>query len=131
MNKKNITRLIVAVVILVLGIMLIKNLTHKDPKPPVITPPRTASVNISEDGLFVPDTLKVKVGTVVIWTNVDSGNSHRVAADPYPSHSSLPSLDSKTNMAFNGTYRYAFNKAGTYHYHDELHPEAAGTIIVQ
>lgn len=130
--KKKIIQIALALTVIFLAVMVVKQATHKaPPKPPVITPPRTAAVNISEAGSFVPATLKVKVNTVVIWTNYDTESPHRIAADPYPTHASLPSLDSKSNITFNGTYRYKFDKTGTYHYHDELHPDHTGTIVVE
>jgi len=130
MSNNKIFRLVAALIIIVLAVMLIKNLTHKEPTPPTVTPPVTAMVVINEDG-FAPTTVKVKVGTVVIWTNNDS-KPHRIAANPFGSHSTLPSLDSKTKISPNGgTYRYTFDKAGTYGYHDELNPKINGTVIVK
>lgn len=129
MSRNNITKLIAAVVIIVFGFMLIKNLNHNEPTPPVVTPPKTASVNITEDG-FAPSTIKVNIGTVVIWHNLDH-KPHRIAANPYGTHSTLPSLDSMSKIPPNGTYRYTFDKAGTYGYHDELNPKINGTVIVK
>jgi plastocyanin len=103
--------------------------SHKKASPTVFMPPKLATVRITEDG-FQPQTLKVKAGTTIVWTNDDT-EPHRVAANPYPSHKSLPELDSKTGFDTKGTYRFTFNKPGTFGYHDELNPGNNGTIIVE
>ena len=130
MNNKRLLWVGIAFAVLLVGVLAVVNMRQpKHVTAPDVTPPPTASVQITEDG-FVPATLKVKVGTVVIWTNVDSA-PHRIAANPYPSHTDLPELDSKTNMATDGTYRFTFDTPGTFHYHDELNPKTNGTVIVE
>ncbi len=130
MNKKK-TLITIGIVLIVLAsaVALYVNSRATNSKPPTVTAPQTASVAITEDGIS-PGTLKIKEGTVVIWTSVDVGQ-HRIAADPYPTHSSYPELDSKTTFGTNGTYRFTFNKAGTYNYHDEQNPQRTGVIIVE
>ena len=87
------------------------------------------SIQITSKG-FVPASVQINKDTTVIWTNIDSA-PHRVAANPYPTHTDLPGLDSKTNIGTNGTYQYKFEASGTFGYHDELHPEHNGTIKVE
>jgi plastocyanin len=71
---------------------------------------------------FVPNTLTVKVGTTVTWTNKDSV-THTV--------------DSNTGVFNSGfllpgkTFSYTFNSIGTFQYHCAIHPYMTGTIIVQ
>lgn len=71
---------------------------------------------------FSPQSLTVKVGTKVTWTNNDVA-THTVTA---------------TNKAFdsgplsNGkTFSFTFTKAGTYTYGCSIHPRMQATIIVQ
>lgn len=117
------------VLVFVSCVVLANRLTQQDPTPPTITAPKTATVMITEDG-FSPATLKITLGTEVVWLNTD-GSPHRIAANPVSTHSSLKSLDSKTNIDTNDKYLYTFTQAGTFKYHDELHPTTNGTIIVQ
>lgn len=129
--KKKKTLIIIGIIVVMAAsaVVLYVNSRVTNTKPPVVTAPQTASVAITEDGIS-PGTLKIKEGTVVIWTSVDVGQ-HRIAADPYPTHTSYPELDSKTTFGNNGTYRFTFNTAGTYHYHDEQNPQRTGVIIVE
>lgn len=53
-------------------------------------PAATAVVEITPSG-FLPQTIAVNPNTEVIWVNEDV-MPHLPAADPYPSHSELPSL---------------------------------------
>lgn len=89
----------------------------------------SGQVVITKDG-FSPITIQIKKGDSVTWTNKDS-SIHQVAADPYPSHSSLPPLDSGPLNA-NDSYNFPFEKSGTYTYHDEINPlKLKGTVIVK
>lgn len=127
-SKKSST-IIVGLVIL-LALVSIFVLSRNSPEPPVTPVPQTASVSITEDG-FAPLSMKIKAGTVVVWTNVDNV-PHRISSNPFGGAKDLPSLDSLTNMASNSTYRYTFDKPGTYGYHDSLNPQSYnGTIIVE
>lgn len=90
-------------------------------------PPRAAAVTITTQG-FVPATLTVKANTKVTWSNQDTV-SHKVGANPYPSHASLPSLVSKT-LTQGQSYSYTFTKSGTVYYHDDLHPTLNASIVV-
>lgn len=73
---------------------------------------------------FLPKSLKVKVGTTVMWTNKDIAK-HTITSD----------LASKQilNSDFFGQgqhFNYTFNEVGTFNYHCEPHPYMKGTIEV-
>ncbi len=70
---------------------------------------------------FNPNSLTVKVGTKVTWTNNDSV-THTVTADQGAFNSPVPSGSS---------FSFTFTKAGTYAYHCSIHPSMTATIIVQ
>ena len=130
MLKKVLIALTVIVLLLVLGAIKITNRDNiTKSNPPNVSQNKQARIQITEDG-FVPSALQINTGTTVIWTNVDSA-AHRVASDPFPTHSGLPTLDSKSNIADNGTYRYTFDKPGIYGYHDELNPKVNGSVVVK
>lgn len=105
---------------------------HSRTVQPVIKPtPPIAVVEITPNG-FVPSTLHVSKGTKVIWVNNDN-LPHRIAADPYPTHTSLPALFAPQALGNKQTYSFIFTKPKTVNYHDDLNPTAAweGVIIVK
>jgi len=86
-------------------------------------------VTITKDGFF-PATISVKKGSSVTWVNQDS-KVHRVASDPYPTHSLLPTLDSG-DLSTQDTYSFTYEKAGKFTYHDENNPlTIKGEVDVQ
>jgi len=127
LRSKKVLLAVIVLVCLVIGVVLYRN--HNKPKAPTITAPTTAVVSMGEDG-FSPQTLKIKVGTTVVFKN-DGAEQHQVESNPHPEHTDLPGLDSKTALSSGATYTYKFTKAGTFHYHNELEPDENGTIIVE
>ena len=86
-------------------------------------------VTISKDG-FSPATLKIKKGQSVEWTNKDDA-LHQIAADPHPTHSSIPELFSDP-LNKGESYAFTFDTSGSFTYHDEMNPlTVLGTIIVE
>ncbi len=81
-----------------------------------------ASVLITEQRAFVPDTIVVPVDATVTWANADS-TWHTVTADPSLARDStnvqLPAGAAPFNsdsIAPNGSYSHKFTVAGTYKY---------------
>lgn len=70
---------------------------------------------------FNPATITVTAGTTITWTNKD-GVNHTVT-------STTALFDSGT-IANNGTYSHTFNSTGTFTYTCTIHPDMAGTVIV-
>ncbi len=70
---------------------------------------------------FSPDTLTVKVGTTVKWTNNDS-TAHTVTADD-------KSFDSG-NLDPGKSFSFTFKQAGTFSYHCKIHPTMQAKIVV-
>jgi plastocyanin len=83
-------------------------------------PPAAASVSI-KNMVFNPVSLSVTAGATVTWTNSDT-TIHTVTADDASFNSG--------NIAIGATYSKVFNSAGTFSYHDALHPETTGKIVV-
>jgi|SRR3989338_7002025 len=72
---------------------------------------------------YSPKELKIKAGTSVVWTNMDSVG-HTVTSD------TGNEIDSP--LLKNGeTYAKTFNNPGTYAYHCKPHPYMKGKIIVE
>ena len=83
----------------------------------------TDSVTI-RDYAFSPATITVKVGTTVTWTNQDSVRHDVVSDDGSADGPSGPLL------AKGETYKFTFNKAGTYSYHCSPHPYMKAKVVV-
>jgi plastocyanin len=80
----------------------------------------TASVSI-QNMAFTPDTLKVKTGTTVTWTNMDSV-PHTVTE--------LDGIFSSGNIAAGQTYNYMFGAVGSYTYHCTIHPMMKSAVVI-
>lgn len=90
----------------------------------------SAAITVTNKG-FMPETISVKKGTIITFTNKDK-KDHGVAADPHPSHNSVPGFDSQTSLDKGQSYSFYFDKKGTFTYHDESNPlKFKGTIIVE
>jgi plastocyanin len=72
---------------------------------------------------FKPQTLTVKAGTTVTWTNKDA-DAHGIA-------SSNNAFARSKALDTNDSYSFTFTKPGTYQYFCYIHPQMTGTIVVQ
>jgi amicyanin len=70
---------------------------------------------------FSPETITVKAGSTVTWTNNDSVD-HTVTFDG--------NTVSSSDLGMNDTFSHAFPTPGTYHYICTIHPFMHGTVIV-
>lgn len=68
---------------------------------------------------FEPDTLAVKKGTTVLWTNKDVV-PHTVTGDNFSSEPLTPGQ----------SFSYTFKTDGIYQYHCSFHPQMKGTVLV-
>ena len=125
------TILIVAVVVitvLIVGALAVFLLINK--REDVNPDEATATTEVAiQDGKFEPETIKVKVGDTVTWTNEDS-RSHIVASDPHPIHTDLSALESD-NLSPGERYTFTFTEKGEFTYHCHLHPGVKGAVIVE
>ncbi len=137
-NKRNTIIILVSIVVaavIIAGAYVVGNNLKKNKENTVATQSPenkvlySATVEITRAG-FVPATIAVKKGTVVVWTNTDS-LPHQVASDPHPNHDKLKGLfsDPLTNGK---SFSFTFNKSGTFTYHDHLNPlKFYGTVVVK
>ncbi len=77
---------------------------------------------------FSPNTITIKAGDKVTWTNQDSA-PHTITSDSN-SNSNSGTLNSQTLDA-SDTYTYTFNDKRIYNYHCSIHSGMKGTIIVE
>jgi plastocyanin len=123
---------IVLVVLIVVGAVLLvhhDNGKSKGSSHGGKTPPTMAAIEITPNG-FMPATLSISPNTDVVWINEDAA-PHLPAADPYPTHRSLPALVAPRALGQKETYSFLFTKSGTVHYHDDIHPTWTGTVVVR
>lgn len=80
----------------------------------------TKSVNITATA-FKPATVTIATGDSIRWTNKDT-KTHQVVSNSGAFASAI--------ISPNHTYKHTFNTAGTYRYHDGLHPALTGKVVV-
>ena len=78
---------------------------------------------------FEPQSVTVKVGTKVVWTN-KSGATGNVSSAKHPTHLEYPPLN-MPNFEDGETVSLVFDTPGTYRYHDHVNPSRFGTVIVE
>lgn len=121
MNKNWTIAIIVLVVIVVIaGFFMLNKPAPVTPVVPPSTGMQTHAVNIANMA-FSPDSLTIKVGDMVVWTNSDTVN-HLLGGS-----GGIKSMILKPG----DTYSQTFNNTGTWAYHCEIHPSMKGTIIVE
>ncbi len=70
---------------------------------------------------FMPDTLSIKTGTAVIWSNMDMV-MHNVTE--------LNGMFYSNNIAAGESYSYTFSGTGTFTYHSMLYPAMKNGVVV-
>lgn len=95
--------------------------TQSTSTPTQPTAPVTAGNSVTiKDFTFSPQTLTVKAGTTVTWTNDDSA-PHTISSATFESSQLLPGQ----------SFQYTFDQAGTYDYICGIHPSMTGQVVVQ
>jgi plastocyanin len=100
--------------------------TPKYATPSSSAPVQSGVVQISYHNISIhPDTVKVKVGSTIKWTNTDEV-IHNVT-----SQGSGPAKIASKDLHTNATFEFKVTKAGTIHYECTFHPASMnGTITV-
>lgn len=86
------------------------------------------AVTVTGSG-YDPQSLTVKAGTKVIWTN-KSGTAVTVDSALHPTHLVYPPLN-LGQLEDGSSVELVFDKPGTYRYHNHLNPTQFGSIIVE
>ena len=96
--------------------------------------PATGHTVAIQNFTFAPQTLTVKAGTKVTWTNNDS-TPHTVTSTDGPSTSASPNgLFDSGQLVSGASFSFTFAKAGTYYYECTIHASMASmhaTIVVK
>ena len=126
MQRKQLLILIAtaAVVVGVFSAILFASAYPKD-KPQSLASKAVTTTNVNiRNYMFMPATIRIRVGQKVTWTNQDPV-SHTITADSTPAQS-----PNSMDIAKSQSYSFTFMKAGTYSYHCFPHPYMHGTVIV-
>lgn len=91
--------------------------------------PAAAVIEYTDSG-FSPQSVTIKVGETVKFTNASSG-SMWVASAPHPVHTDYPEFDAKKTYVKGESFSFAFEKAGTWKFHNHMDPTKFGSIVVQ
>jgi plastocyanin len=87
------------------------------------SPARAADIEVKIDNFtFNPQTITVKAGDTVVWTNHDD-IPHTVTSKTMVFRSKAVDTDDK--------FSFTFAKLGTFPYFCSLHPHMTGTIVVE
>jgi plastocyanin len=96
--------------------------------------PATGNAVAIQNFSFTPQTLTVKAGTKVTWTNQDT-TVHNVTSTNGPGiNAATTSLFSSGSLNQGQSFSYTFAKAGTYYYDCTIHASMAtmhATVIVK
>ena len=71
---------------------------------------------------YAPMALNIAAGTTVVWKNLD-GEPHTIA--------SLDGLFRSQALDQNDSFRFTFDKPGTYKYICSIHPKMTGVVTVK
>lgn len=88
---------------------------------------QTNSITLTSSG-FTPQSITVKAGTTVTWTN-NGGATATINSANHPSHLVYPSLN-LGSFASGETLSMAFDRPGTYKYHNHLNASQTGVVVV-
>jgi plastocyanin len=99
--------------------------TPKYAAPSTSAPVQSGTVQVAYRNIAIaPDTIKVKVGSTIKWTNFDSVE-HNVTSE------GGPTKFASKDFGENGTYQLKLTKPGVIHYECTIHPASMnGTIEV-
>jgi plastocyanin len=88
----------------------------------------TATVLMTNHG-YSPRVLKIHQGQTVEFVN-DSNEDYWPASDPHPTHTDYPGFDAGTSVLPGGSWKFTFNRAGRYGYHNHLAHETHAVVVI-
>ena len=86
------------------------------------------NVVYTAEGEFSPERIEVQVGDTVVFVNA-SGADFWPASNIHPTHEVLPELDALGPVPSGEAWKFVFDEAGQWLYHDHLNPSSGGTVI--
>jgi plastocyanin len=83
----------------------------------------------TENG-FSPSTIRIRRGDTIVFKNITSSDV-RVASNPHPAHTDYSGFDSVRTLLRDDEYAFTFTRSGTFGFHNHLHPEWGGQVVVE
>lgn len=123
MNTRIIWGLVAVLAVVGIGIVFLGK-SAKNPAQSESSPP---AVVLAASG-FAPQSLTVKTGTKVVWTN-NSGVAAAINSANHPTHLVYSPLN-LGNFGNGETLSLVFDQPGTYKYHNHLNASQTGVVIV-
>lgn len=80
-------------------------------------------------GKFVPQNLAIKIGDTTTFVNKDEVDRWP-ASNIHPTHGIYPEFDPKKAVKPGDSWKFQFQRARSFKFHDHLNPSLGGTIIV-
>lgn len=78
---------------------------------------------------FVPSKITIHKGQAVVFISA-TGKEFWPASDFHPTHGVYPAFDPKRPLKADESWRFVFDRAGVWNFHDHLSERTTGTIIV-
>ncbi|PKL68344.1 MAG: hypothetical protein CVV30_10500 [Methanomicrobiales archaeon HGW-Methanomicrobiales-1] len=111
-------------------VVVVVNKTAAPTVTPTATPVPTFTITFNQDMTITPDTtIYVKVGTKVLWANMDSLRPHGVLATDPTDGAWLNGLK-EVSIPYGKTIEVTFDKVGAYDYTTNFQPQTPGIIYV-
>ncbi len=95
---------------------------------------KTGTTVAIQNFAFSPQTLTVKVGATVTWTNADSSPHTVTSADSMSVNAKTTGLFDSGSLASGKSFSFTFTRPGTYFYECTIHftmPSMHGKIVVK
>ena len=88
----------------------------------------TVTISMGDDE-FTPRAVTIQKSTTVVFENVGE-NDHWPASNIHPTHEIYPEFDPGKPIQPGERWSFRFERAGSWNFHDHLHPQFTGTITV-
>lgn len=89
----------------------------------------THTVSYTDQG-YSPSTVTINAGDTVTFVNNSSGGMW-TASNPHPVHTDFSAFDAKKSYGPGTSYSFTFTTAGTYGFHNHVHPSSTGSVVVK
>ncbi len=124
------TLMAVGFLMFVLGIYSLPQLAEAQTSDREVCNAELCHITITRDG-FIPKMLTVKIGSTVVWTNLDDGRHTVTSGSPGEVTAPLKSFLLEKGDTYEFTFEYAGFYKGSYKYFDQVTQTMRGEIIVE
>jgi len=93
--------------------------------------PQDVVVVIMSGMTYDKEEISIKRGQTIRFENTSVDEMYWPASNIHPSHGIYPEFDPQEPVMAGKSWSFKFNKAGSWRFHDHLHPQITGTINVE